>query len=226
MMATTFLVGNFRCLDALCTERRDHSLLIWKSLPISDLTTVLSKEAIPLVLLPLHWATLPPVALAVLEMITVRCTGVFAFLDYRIHGPMGIGFQVVRVSRSVGVMPMSSQMQLTPAQFLGTLGLWAGLALATFFLAAADQLRRYRSPIERSVTTLWAKRHRFDGTPRGAGRDVSADRDRFGWRPPARHDGRCGRTETGSTSGTWPGRCASSFRLWPCRHSDTVADNS
>jgi ABC-2 type transport system permease protein len=50
---TTILVGIFYSLDALYGERRDRSILFWKSLPVSDLTTVLSKAAIPLVVLPL-----------------------------------------------------------------------------------------------------------------------------------------------------------------------------
>jgi ABC-2 type transport system permease protein len=50
---TGFLVGIFYCLDALNSERRDRSILFWKSLPISDRTTVLCKAAIPLIVLPL-----------------------------------------------------------------------------------------------------------------------------------------------------------------------------
>jgi ABC-2 type transport system permease protein len=50
---TAFLVGVFYCLDALHGERHDRSILFWKSLPVSDLTTVLSKAGIPLVVLPL-----------------------------------------------------------------------------------------------------------------------------------------------------------------------------
>jgi ABC-2 type transport system permease protein len=53
IMGTTFIVGVFYCLDALHGERRDRSILFWKSLPVSDLTTVLSKASIPLVVLPL-----------------------------------------------------------------------------------------------------------------------------------------------------------------------------
>ncbi|MGZ8781352.1 MAG: ABC transporter permease, partial [Thermoanaerobaculia bacterium] len=53
IMMTTILVGFFYCLDALYGERRDRSILFWKSLPVSDLTTVLSKASIPLVVLPL-----------------------------------------------------------------------------------------------------------------------------------------------------------------------------
>jgi len=53
MIFTVFIVGVFYCLDALHGERRDRSILFWKSLPVSDLTTVLSKATIPLVVLPL-----------------------------------------------------------------------------------------------------------------------------------------------------------------------------
>ena len=216
IMGTTFLVGIFYCLDALYGERRDRSILFWKSLPLSDLTTVLSKAAIPLVLLPLltwvitvvtqslmlllnlgifhargidttalrsglpltqnslmllyhlvaiHslwyapiwcwfllvsawarrapllWAVLPPFALGVLEMITLRSGHVFEFLKYRIHGPAGSDAFTSGASMSMANMPLS------PAHFLATPGLWTGLALAAVFLAAAIQLRRYRNPI-------------------------------------------------------------------------------
>ena len=52
IMFTVFIVGIFYCLDALHGERRDRSILFWKSLPVSDLTTVLSKVFVPLVILP------------------------------------------------------------------------------------------------------------------------------------------------------------------------------
>jgi len=53
IMGVAFVVGMFYCLDALHGERRDRSILFWKSLPVSDLTTVLSKATIPLVVVPL-----------------------------------------------------------------------------------------------------------------------------------------------------------------------------
>jgi ABC-2 type transport system permease protein len=53
MIFIAFIVGVFYCLDALHGERRDRSILFWKSLPVSDFTTVLSKATIPLVILPL-----------------------------------------------------------------------------------------------------------------------------------------------------------------------------
>jgi ABC-2 type transport system permease protein len=53
MMLTGIVVSVFYCLDALHSERRDRSILFWKSLPVSDATTVLAKASIPLVILPL-----------------------------------------------------------------------------------------------------------------------------------------------------------------------------
>ena len=53
LMFTAFIVKVFYCLDALHGERRDRSILFWKSLPVSDLTTVLAKVSVPLVILPL-----------------------------------------------------------------------------------------------------------------------------------------------------------------------------
>jgi len=67
MMVTGMIVNVIYCLDALHGERRDRSILFWKSLPVSDLTTVLSKASIPLLVLPLiifaitvgtHWIML------------------------------------------------------------------------------------------------------------------------------------------------------------------------
>jgi ABC-2 type transport system permease protein len=52
MMLTGIVVSVFYCLDALHGERRDRSILFWKSLPVSDVTTVLAKASIPLVILP------------------------------------------------------------------------------------------------------------------------------------------------------------------------------
>ncbi len=53
IMGTVIVVGVFYSIEALHGERRDRSILFWKSLPVSDLITVLSKAAIPIVVLPL-----------------------------------------------------------------------------------------------------------------------------------------------------------------------------
>ncbi|WP_269713942.1 hypothetical protein [Caulobacter sp. NIBR2454] len=46
------LAGAYYCLGSLYNERRDRSILFWKSLPVSDLTSVLSKAAVPLLVQP------------------------------------------------------------------------------------------------------------------------------------------------------------------------------
>src|ERR1051326_8808687 len=53
LMSIIMIVGACYCIDALYGERRDRSILFWKSMPVSDVTTVLSKAAIPLLILPL-----------------------------------------------------------------------------------------------------------------------------------------------------------------------------
>jgi ABC-2 type transport system permease protein len=52
IMLTTFLVAAFYCLDTLYSERRDRSILFWKSMPVSDATTLAAKASIPFVVLP------------------------------------------------------------------------------------------------------------------------------------------------------------------------------
>jgi ABC-2 type transport system permease protein len=52
IMGAALIVGVFYSVDALYGERRDRSILFWKSAPVSDLITVLSKAAIPIVILP------------------------------------------------------------------------------------------------------------------------------------------------------------------------------
>jgi len=53
LMFITFVVAVYYCVNALQIERRDRSILFWKSLPVSDWTTVLAKASIPFVVIPL-----------------------------------------------------------------------------------------------------------------------------------------------------------------------------
>jgi ABC-2 type transport system permease protein len=217
IMAATFLVSIFYCLEALHGERRDRSILFWKSLPVSDLTVVLSKASIPLVILPLltfaitvithcgmvmlssavllgsgqgallpwshlalfqmwlmllyhlvaiHslwfapfygwmllvsawarravfvWATVPLLAIAVVEKIAFDTSNIPAAVGYRLgSGPEGIPF-------TTGSMSMDHSMTvLPPWKFLLSPGLWIGLLITAGFLFAAARLRRSRGPL-------------------------------------------------------------------------------
>jgi len=214
---TAFTVGVFYCLDALYGERRDRSILFWKSLPVSDLTTVLSKASIPLVILPLltfaitvamqwlmlmlssavllvsglsvatlwtklsflrmswlllyhvltaHalwpapiycwlllvsgwprratflWAALPLVAIAGVEQIAFHTWHFAAMVGSRL-----IGAAPTVASTSPDMFPTDPMTHIALDKFLGSPGLWIGLAIAAAFLAAAVRLRRYQGPI-------------------------------------------------------------------------------
>ncbi|MDQ3126673.1 MAG: ABC transporter permease [Pseudomonadota bacterium] len=49
---SAIVVSVLYCLAALHGERRERSILFWKSLPVSDRMTVLSKAAVPLLIMP------------------------------------------------------------------------------------------------------------------------------------------------------------------------------
>jgi ABC-2 type transport system permease protein len=53
VMLSGLVVSAFYSLGALGGERRDRSLLFWKSLPVSDLMTVASKAAVPIAVTPI-----------------------------------------------------------------------------------------------------------------------------------------------------------------------------
>ena len=80
-LALGFLVF-FYCLSALHDDRRDRSILFWKSLPVSDLQTVLSKAAIALLVAPvlvLAAACLTSLALLLGLAIVMEMNGIHVF---------------------------------------------------------------------------------------------------------------------------------------------------
>ena len=221
LLLTAFIVVFFYCLDALYGERRDRSILFWKSLPVSDLTTVLAKASIPLVVLPLTvfaitivmqlsmlllsaatllmtggsvatwwrqlplfqlqavllytlavvslwyapiyawlllisawarrttflWAVLPPMAIALVELIAFHTTHFGLLLQERFFGFAPRAFAFRKPDGSLIDPHFIPVTQITPGRFLGSPGLWIGLVFAAVFLAAAIRLRRYREPI-------------------------------------------------------------------------------
>jgi ABC-2 type transport system permease protein len=66
----------FYATDALYSDRRDRSVLFWKSLPVSDLQTVLSKMTIATVGVPLFaWAGAVVAQFAVGLVVTAKVSG-------------------------------------------------------------------------------------------------------------------------------------------------------
>ena len=52
LFVTGLIVAVIYCMDALYAERRDRSVLFWKSLPVSDATAVAAKMLVPLLVIP------------------------------------------------------------------------------------------------------------------------------------------------------------------------------
>ena len=60
-------------MDCLYTDRRDRSILFWKSLPIADATTVLSKLLVGMVIIPLvYFAAADATALIAAFILSIR----------------------------------------------------------------------------------------------------------------------------------------------------------
>jgi ABC-2 type transport system permease protein len=102
----------FFCLGALFDERKDRSVLFWKSLPLSDSATVLSKVAMALLVAPLI-ALAAAIATSILLVLFI-C--------------LGAAFAGVNIFSEV---LSSSATYLAPLQFVGMLPIYALWALPT-----------------------------------------------------------------------------------------------
>ena len=90
---------------------------------------------------PFLWATLPLLAIGVVEKIAFNTSHFAAMLGFRFSGEHG------QMSSSQVDISMAMLNHQTFGQFLSNPHLWIGLAVAAAFLAAAVQLRRNREPI-------------------------------------------------------------------------------
>lgn len=121
-LALGFLVF-FYCLSALHDDRRDRSILFWKSLPVSDLQTVLSKAAIALLVAPvivLAAACLSSLALllglaTVMEMNGIHVFGELAARPGLYLGPL----------RLFGLLPVYCLWALPTVGWLLMVSSWA-----------------------------------------------------------------------------------------------------
>lgn len=79
IMMAAFIVSIYYALDTLYGERRDRSILFWKSLPVSDVTAVIAKTCVLLVVLPI-------VAFA----ITLICEAIVGLLSIAVLAANGL----------------------------------------------------------------------------------------------------------------------------------------
>ena len=125
----------FYCLAALHDERRDRSILFWKSLPLSDASTVLSKVAVATCLAPAITFVVATVTSLILLFIGAL---MFAFYGNNLFG----------------MLLSTPQLYLAPLQLLALLPVYALWALPTVgYLLMV-------SAWARSKVVLWAA-----GTP-------------------------------------------------------------
>ncbi|HTD82938.1 MAG TPA: hypothetical protein VK648_04030 [Gemmatimonadaceae bacterium] len=80
LLMTGIIIGIFYCLDTLYGERRDRSILFWKSLPVSDHTAVIAKASIPLVILP-----------AITFIVVIVTQFVMVLMSTAVLAPSGLG---------------------------------------------------------------------------------------------------------------------------------------
>ncbi|MRW88475.1 hypothetical protein GJ699_00580 [Duganella sp. FT80W] len=137
----------FYCLGALNDERRDRSLLFWKSLPVSDLTTVLSKVLMALVVAPLI-----TLGIALVLGVVTLLTSCLMLLS---HGTNLFGELLVLPS-----------LYLTPLRLLGLLPVYILWALPTVgWLLMVSSMARSKvflwavgTPVITSLLLMWAQK--------------------------------------------------------------------
>ncbi|OFJ47005.1 hypothetical protein BA896_018275 [Janthinobacterium lividum] len=113
----------FYCLSALHDDRRDRSVLFWKSLPISDAQTVLSKVAIALLVAPLivaAAASLTSLALILLLSGVLAANGIDVFAE--LLGSPGLYLGPLRV---FGLLPVYCLWALPTVGWLLMVSSWA-----------------------------------------------------------------------------------------------------
>ncbi|USX12469.1 hypothetical protein NHH88_22615 [Oxalobacteraceae bacterium OTU3CAMAD1] len=137
----------FYCLGALHDERRDRSLLFWKSLPVSDSMTVMSKVLLAAVVAPLI-----TLGIGFVLSLLVLLIGAFLLLT---HG-----------TNVFGELFLTPDLYLTPLRMLGLLPLYVMWALPTVgWLLMVSSMARSKvflwavgTPLVTALLLLWAEK--------------------------------------------------------------------
>ncbi|USX24929.1 hypothetical protein NHH73_20240 [Oxalobacteraceae bacterium OTU3CINTB1] len=137
----------FYCLGALHDERRDRSLLFWKSLPVSDAMTVLSKVLLAAVVAPLI-----TLGIGFVLSLLILLIGAFLLLT---HG-----------TNVFGELLVTPDLYLTPLRMLGLLPLYVMWALPTVgWLLMVSSMARSKvflwavgTPLVTALLLLWAEK--------------------------------------------------------------------
>jgi ABC-2 type transport system permease protein len=110
-------------LGALFDDLKDRSVLFWKSLPISDHATVLSKVAMALVIAPL--VTIAVGTVATLAMLVVICLGAAALGVNVVGGVLSNAGLYLSPFEVVGMLPVYALWALPTIGWLMMVSAWA-----------------------------------------------------------------------------------------------------
>lgn len=143
------LVGSvvvfFYLLDCLFTERRDRSILFWKSLPVSDAKTVLSKLFVGLVAMPLWiWVLSLVVGLVVFGVLAAKVSGTPAAGLGAWHGGTWLSVQASLLGKlAIGVLwylPVAGWLLLVSVLAKRAPFIWATLPFLVLSIAEKTTL--------------------------------------------------------------------------------------
>ena len=139
-LLVAFVVVFFYLLDGLFTERRDRSILFWKSLPVSDTNTVLSKLFVALVAMPLwSWALSLVVGLVVFGVLATQVSGTPAAGLGTWHGGTWLMVQATMLGKmaiaALWYLPVAGWLLLVSVLAKRAPFLWATLPFLVLSLA-------------------------------------------------------------------------------------------
>ena len=138
-LLVAFVVVFFYLLDCLFTERRDRSILFWKSLPVSDAKTVLSKLFVALVAVPLWSWVLSLVVWPVVFGVLALLSGTPAAGLGTWHGGTWLTVQAAMLGKmaiaALWYLPVAGWLLLVSVLAKRALFLWATLPFLVLSLA-------------------------------------------------------------------------------------------
>src|SRR4029077_19946297 len=124
-------------LDCLYTDRKDRSILFWKSLPISDSKTVLSKLLVGMVLVPLvYFVAADATALITAFILSIRARAYIgsALWQPEVWGQIQILWMYVIVTSAIWYLPVAGWLLLVSAWAKRAVILWSILPPLVLYL--------------------------------------------------------------------------------------------
>ncbi len=136
--AAMSIYSYYYLLDCLYTDRKDRSVLFWKSLPISDTATVLSKLFVALVAIPLlYFAAADVASLLAAFVLSVRAHALLGNSLWRpdVWLQLQAGWLYVIATTAIWYLPVTGWLMLVSAWARRAVMLWSVLPPLAVILA-------------------------------------------------------------------------------------------